>query len=297
MAQGELAIQVEAVDESLEDEDLIEMVDAGLLPWAVVDSDKPQMWQEVFTRITVREDLILREGGRLAWAIRPDSPQLKAFLNTFVKDNREGTLFGNIIRNRYIRDFDWAENAAGAEELSRYRALSSLFRKYGTDYGMDPTLLAAQGFQESRLDQSVRSHVGAIGVMQLLPSTAEDKNVDIPNIDELEPNIEAGAKYMAFLKARYFSGPELDELNGSLLALASYNAGPGRIRRLRRVAEERGYDPNLWFDNVEVIVAEQVGRETVQYVGNIFKYYLTYRWINTADAERAAARRASGIDS
>ena len=294
--QGQAPIRIEAVDESLEDEDLIEMVDTGLLPWAVVDDYKPQMWREVFTRITVRDDLVLREGARLAWAIRPDSPQLKAFLNNFLKDNREGTLFGNIIRNRYIRDFDWTENAVGAEELSRYRKLSALFRKYGTDYGMDPTLLAAQGFQESRLDQSVRSHVGAVGVMQLLPSTAEDKNVAIPNIDELEPNIEAGAKYMAFLKERYFSGPELDELNGSLLALASYNAGPGRIRRLRREAGERGYDPNLWFDNVEVIVAEQVGRETVQYVSNIFKYYLTYRWINTADAERAAARRATGME-
>jgi membrane-bound lytic murein transglycosylase MltF len=293
---GKAPIRIEAVDESLEDEDLIEMVDAGLLPWAVVDSYKPQMWREVFTRVTVRDDLVLREGARLAWAIRSDSPKLKSFLNTFVKDNREGTLFGNIIRNRYVRDFDWAENAVGAEELSRYRALSSLFRKYGTDYGMDPTLLAAQGFQESRLDQNVRSHVGAIGVMQLLPSTAEDKNVAIPNIYELEPNIEAGAKYMAFLKERYFSGPELDEINGSLLALASYNAGPGRIRRLRREAEQRGYDPNRWFDNVEVIVAEQVGRETVQYVGNIFKYYLTYRWINTADAERAAARRATGME-
>ena len=294
--QGEAPIRIEAVDESLEDEDLIEMVDTGLLPWAVVDDYKPQMWREVFTRVTVRDDLVLREGARLAWAIRPDSPQLKAFLDTFLKENREGTLFGNIIRNRYIRDFNWTENAMGATELSRYHKLSALFRKYGTEYGMDPTLLAAQGFQESRLDQSVRSPVGAIGVMQLLPSTAKDKNVAIPNIDELEPNIEAGAKYMAFLKERYFSGPELDELNGSLLALASYNAGPGRIRRLRREAAERGYDHNLWFDNVEVIVAEQVGRETVQYVSNIFKYYLTYRWINTADAERAAARRATGME-
>ena len=294
--QGEAPIRIEAVDESLEDEDLIEMVDTGLLPWAVVDDYKPQMWREVFTRVTVRDDLVLREGARLAWAIRPDSPQLKTFLDTFLKKNREGTLFGNIIRNRYIRDFNWTENAMGATELSRYHKLSALFRKYGTDYGMDPTLLAAQGFQESRLDQSVRSPAGAIGVMQLLPSTAKDKNVAIPNIDELEPNIEAGAKYMAFLKERYFSGPELDELNGSLLALASYNAGPGRIRRLRREAAERGYDHNLWFDNVEVIVAEQVGRETVQYVSNIFKYYLTYRWINTADAERAAARRATGME-
>ena len=294
--QGQAPIRIEAVDESLEDEDLIEMVDTGLLPWAVVDDYKPQMWREVFTRVTVRDDLVLREGARLAWAIRPDSPQLKAFLDTFLKENREGTLFGNIIRNRYIRDFNWTENAMGATELSRYHKLSALFRKYGTDYGMDPTLLAAQGFQESRLDQSVRSPVGAIGVMQLLPSTAKDNNVAIPNIDELEPNIEAGAKYMAFLKERYFSGPELDELNGSLLALASYNAGPGRIRRLRREAAERGYDHNLWFDNVEVIVAEQVGRETVQYVSNIFKYYLTYRWINTADAERAAARRATRME-
>lgn len=294
--QGQAPIRIEAVDESLEDEDLIEMVDTGLLPWAVVDDYKPQMWREVFTRVTVRDDLVLREGARLAWAIRPDSPQLKTFLDTFLRENREGTLFGNIIRNRYIRDFNWTENAMGATELSRYHKLSALFRKYGTDYGMDPTLLAAQGFQESRLDQSVRSPAGAIGVMQLLPSTAKDKNVAIPNIDELEPNIEAGAKYMAFLKERYFSGPELDELNGSLLALASYNAGPGRIRRLRREAAERGYDHNLWFDNVEVIVAEQVGRETVQYVSNIFKYYLTYRWINTADAERAAARRATGME-
>ena len=294
--QGQAPIRIEAVDESLEDEDLIEMVDTGLLPWAVVDDYKPQMWREVFSRVTVRDDLVLREGARLAWAIRPDSPQLKTFLDTFLKENREGTLFGNIIRNRYIRDFNWTENAMGATELSRYHKLSALFRKYGTDYGMDPTLLAAQGFQESRLDQSVRSPAGAIGVMQLLPSTAKDKNVAIPNIDELEPNIEAGAKYMAFLKERYFSGPELDELNGSLLALASYNAGPGRIRRLRREAAERGYDHNLWFDNVEVIVAEQVGRETVQYVSNIFKYYLTYRWINTADAERAAARRATGME-
>ena len=294
--QGQAPIRIEAVDESLEDEDLIEMVDTGLLPWAVVDDYKPQMWREVFTRVTVRDDLVLREGARLAWAIRPDSPQLKTFLDTFLRENREGTLFGNIIRNRYIRDFNWTENAMGATELSRYHKLSALFKKYGTDYGMDPTLLAAQGFQESRLDQSVRSPVGAIGVMQLLPSTAKDKNVAIPNIDELEPNIEAGAKYMAFLKERYFSGPELDDLNGSLLALASYNAGPGRIRRLRREAAERGYDHNLWFDNVEVIVAEQVGRETVQYVSNIFKYYLTYRWINTADAERAAARRATGME-
>ena len=175
------------------------MVNAGLLPWAVVDSYKPQMWREVFDRVTVREDLVLREGARLGWALRPNSPKLKNFLNTFLQDNREGTLFGNIIRNRYIRDFDWAENAAGAEELTRYRALSALFRKYGTDYGMDPTLLAAQGFQESRLDQSVRSHVGAVGRNAIATQHCRrQERWDPQTLMSWSPILRAGAKYMAF---------------------------------------------------------------------------------------------------
>ena len=165
----------------------------------------------------------------LAWAVRQDNTQLQQFLNDFLKDNREGTLFGNILKNRYVRDFDWAANANDEAELQRYRDLESLFRRHGVSYGIDPALLAAQGFQESRLNQSVRSRAGAIGVMQLLPSTAADKNVGIPDITKVDPNIEAGAKYLAFLKNRYFSDAHIDPLsdahidplNGALLALAA----------------------------------------------------------------------------
>ena len=286
---------IEPISELLEDEDLIEMVNAGLLPWAVVDSYKPAMWQDVFTNVTVRDDLVLREGGRLAWAVRKNNPQLKKFLNEFLRDNKEGTLFGNILRNRYVRDFDWASNATASNELEKYRSLERYFHEHGETYGIEPALLAAQGFQESRLDQTVRSRAGAIGIMQLLPSTAKDKNVDIPNIDEIEPNIEAGAKYMAFLKDRYFSGPELDSFNGAFFALAAYNAGPAKIRRLRKVASERGYDPNRWFDHVEVIAAEQIGRETVQYVSNIFKYYLSYKLVDQQSEQRDKARSEVGV--
>ena len=287
---------IEPISELLEDEDLIEMVNAGLLPWAVVDSYKPTMWQDVFTKVTIRDDLVLREGGRLAWAVRKNNPELKKFLNEFLRDNKEGTLFGNILRNRYVRDFDWASNATASNELQKYRSLERYFREHGETYGIEPALLAAQGFQESRLDQNVRSQAGAIGIMQLLPSTAKDKNVDIPNIHEIEPNIEAGAKYMAFLKERYFSGPELDSFNGALLALAAYNAGPAKIRRLRKVASERGYDPNRWFDHVEVIAAEQIGRETVQYVSNIFKYYLSYKLVDQQSERRERARLEAGVE-
>ncbi len=294
-ARNQPAIAIEPMSELLEDEDLIEMVNAGLLPWAIVDSYKPIMWKDVFTQLTVRNDLVFREGAQLAWAVRRNNPHLKNFLNDFLTENKEGTLFGNIVRNRYIRDFDWASNATDSDELKKYRALERYFREHGETYEIEPALLAAQGFQESRLDQSVRSRAGAIGVMQLLPSTAQDKNVDIPNIEEVEPNIEAGAKYMAFLKDRYFSEPGLDVLNGSLLALAAYNAGPAKVRRLRKEAGERGYDPNRWFDHVEVIAAEQIGRETVQYVSNIFKYYLSYKLIDQQSKRRDEARKKAGV--
>ena len=293
-AKGKAPITIEPMSELLEDEDLIEMVNAGLLPWTIVDSYKPVQWHGVFTQLKVRNDLVFREGARLGWAVRKENKQLKQFLDNFLKDNKEGTLFGNILKNRYVRDFDWAGNAYAETELQRYRDLEALFRRHGVSYGIDPALLAAQGFQESRLDQSVRSRAGAIGVMQLLPSTAADKNVGIPDIHEVDPNIEAGAKYLAFLKRRYFNHDDIDTLNGSLLALAAYNAGPAKVRRLQEAARNRGYDPNRWFDNVEVIAAEQIGRETVQYVSNIFKYYLTYQMINRESARRDAARRAAG---
>ena len=173
--------------------------------------------------------------------------------------------------------------------------MQQYFSRFGDAYDVDPALLAAQGFQESRLDQSVRSHAGAIGIMQLLKSTALDKNVSIPNIEEVEPNIEAGAKYLNFLRSRYFENEGIDKLNSSLLALAAYNAGPAKVRRLQRMAEERGYNPNVWFDHVEVIAAEVIGRETVQYVANIYKYYLTYQMINRQSALREAAREAAGV--
>ena len=295
VAEGKEPINIEPISELLEDEDLIEMVNTGLLPWAVVDDYKPLMWKGVFDKITIWDDLVLRKGGRQAWAIRENSPQLKKFLNTFLAENKEGTLFGNILKNRYVRDFDWTSNALGMEELARYRKMKQIFVSQGQNYGIDPALLAAQGYQESRLDQSARSHAGAIGVMQLLKSTAKDKNVGIPNIEELEPNIEAGAKYLSFVKNRYFSDEGVDSLNGALFSLASYNAGPARVRKLRAKAKARGYDHTVWFDNVEVIAAEDIGRETVQYVSNIYKYYLTYQMINRQAVLKDAAKASLGV--
>ena len=294
-AEGLDPIRVKVLPGSLEDDDLIEMVNAGLLPWAVVDDYKPLLWKDVFEDVEVRDDLVFREGGQIAWAMRKDSPQLKASIDAFLRENREGTLIGNILRNRYIRDFDWAANALKDEDYERFNNLEDIFRRYGETYGIEYLLAAAQGYQESKLDQNVRSGAGAVGVMQLLPATARDKNVGIPDIHEVESNIHAGIKYLDFLRDRYFSDPAITPINQALLALAAYNAGPSRMIGMRDRAAAKGYDPNVWFDNVELIAAEEIGRETVQYVSNIFRYYLTYRMVAEQELKHAAARRAVGI--
>ncbi|MHA7815970.1 MAG: MltF family protein [Pseudohaliea sp.] len=293
--EGMAPVTIEPMPESLEDDDLIEMVNAGLLPWAIVDEYKLQLWDGVFTDLTPRPDITFREAGRLAWAMRKDSPQLRESVNAFLRENREGTLIGNVLRNRYIRDFDWAANALDRADYARFEALEDLFRRYGERYGIEYLMAAAQGYQESRLDQSVRSHAGAVGIMQLLPSTAADPNVGIPDISTEENNIHAGIKYMDFIRSRYFDDPAISDLDQLLLSLAAYNAGPARVGSLRRAAEAVGYDPNVWFDNVEVLAAREIGRETVQYVTNIYRYYLTYRMVASNALLRHAAREDAGL--
>lgn len=293
---GRKPIRIETIAETLEDDDLIEMVNAGLLPWAIVDDYKLQMWKDVFSDVRARPDIVFREEGEIAWAFRKNSPLLAAAVNEFLKDNKEGTLVGNTLINRYVVDFDWSKNALSRADYDRFEKLLETFRKYGEDYEIDYLLAAAQGYQESRLDQSARSAAGAVGIMQILPSTAADPNVSVNDIHLAENNINAGMKYLDFLRSRYFSDPEINHFNQTLMALAAYNAGPARMINLRAKAEKKGYDPNVWFDNVELVAASDVGREPVQYVANIYKYYIAYSNAIRNLAARDAARQEVGIE-
>jgi len=258
--------EVVPAEEFLQDEDLLEMVNAGLLPAIIVDSHKARFWAQIFTKIEVHDDLAVRTGGEIAWAFRKDSPQLAEVINAYVRQHKKGTLLGNIVLKRYLENTNWARNALGGEDRNRFERTVDIFRKYGDRYGFDPLMLAALAYQESRLDQSVRSKAGAIGVMQLLPSTAADPNVGIPDITDLENNVHAGTKYLRFIRDRYFSDPAIDPLNQTLFTFAAYNAGPARIRGLREEAAQSGLDAN-----------KRIGRETVQYVSNIGKYWVAYR--------------------
>jgi membrane-bound lytic murein transglycosylase MltF len=276
-AQGKPPVKIVAVDEHLEDEDLLEMVNAGLIPAIVIDSHKAEFWRQIFADIVVHNDVVLRDNAEVAWAIRKQSPVLLGMVNGFLRKNREGTLLGNILLQRYLKETRYVDKSLSTPEMQKFNATAHLFKEYADRYDFDWLLVMSQAYQESRLDQSARSNAGAVGIMQIKPSTAADKNVAIADISELENNIHAGIKYLRFIRNRYFEAEPMDELNKTLFSFAAYNAGPARIARLRKQTASAGLDPNIWFDNVELITARHVGREPVQYVSNIYKYWIAYR--------------------
>ncbi len=278
-------VQLVAIPEVLSDDDVLEMVNAGMLGTTVVDLYEARIWSKIFTDLEVHEATPISEGGELAWMIRKHSPGLAAVLEEFMAGHRHGTRFGNTVERKYVGSPAFVKRATSEQEIAKLQHLRDLFRKYGEQYSLDWVLLAAQGYQESRLDQSARSRRGAVGVMQLMPSTA--RSVGFDDITRIDSNIHAAAKYSRELEDRYFSDAAIDELNRGLFAVAAYNAGPSRIQRLRRQTGERGLDPNVWFDNVEVLAAERIGAETVDYVANTFKYYVGFKLgLKKAEASR-----------
>lgn len=268
---------IKPAPDDLEDEDMMEMTNSGLLPFVVVDDFKAGIWAQIFTRLKLRPDLAVSAGGSIAWAIRKDSPKLRAELDGFVQENGAGTVFGNSLKRRYFTDSKILKSAYSKDDIARFEELVQIFQRYGAQYEFDYLMIAAQGYQESQLDQSRRSPRGAVGVMQILPKTAASKEIGITGIDKsADANINAGIRYMRHLADRYVNDPALNAKNRVLFTFAAYNAGPGNLRKFRRVASEAGLDSNKWFGNVENGAARTVGRETVQYVGNIYKYYVAY---------------------
>ena len=292
-SQGKAPAQMREADPVLEPGDVMEMVNAGVYPIALTQDMMAEFWAQVFDGVKVCKEVVVAEDVQLGWAIQKNSPQLKAYLDDFLKTNGIGTAFGNTLMRRYLKGTKYVRNASEASELQKFRTAEPLFRKYADQYSLDYLLLAAQGYQESRLDQNARSQVGAVGIMQVMPTTAASSPVNVKNIDNLENNINAGVKLIHFLIKDYFNEPEIDTVNRMLFAAGAYNAGPSKITRCREMAKEMGYNPDKWFGNVEVAVAKVVGRETTQYVANIYKYYIMYRMATAAESRRDAAKKAT----
>jgi len=287
--RGKAPVVLKAAPDNLEDEDLLEMLNAGLVKAVVVHSHIAEIWKQVFPNIVPHKDVAVAKDLDIAVAMRKNSPKLKAELDEFIKTHGRGTAFGNILFAKYMKSAKYLKGATNDADMKRFNAIVALFRKYSEKYSLDFLLMAAQGYQESRLDQSVKSQVGAVGVMQVMPATG--KELKVGDITQLEPNIHAGVKYMRFMIDQYYAKEPMDDLNKGLFTFASYNAGPGRVRQLRREAEKQGLNPNVWFNNVERVASARIGRETVTYVSNIYKYYVAYKLVVDEMEERAKAKQ------
>lgn len=281
---------VEAAAE-LSSEDLLEMVHAGIVDYTVVDRHIGELWSTVLAGIHVHHELAVAEGGAIAWAIRPGAPELKAEIDAFMATVKRGTLIGNVLFNRYYADQQFITNPLTGERLDDLVRYRELFQRHAAAHDLDWQLVAAVAFQESRLDPAAKSARGAVGLMQVLPDTAAYVGVDDPT--SVEANVEAGVRYLAYLRDRVFGGEELDEQARRHFMLAAYNAGPGRVRELRAITrDEMGLDPDRWLFNVERAALSRVGNEPVRYVTDVNKYWLAYRLGEALLAEREAQRQA-----
>lgn len=279
--EGRAPVLVQYLEETLQDYELIEMVKQGYVKATVLDSHKAFFWNKTFDDLNIHNELPLREGGQIAWAMRKDSPKLTEQVDAYIKTAKGGTLLGNVIYNKYLENTSWFAKALDPNNIQQLEKLITLFKKYADQYDFDFLMIAAQAFQESKLNQNKVSPKGAVGIMQVLPSTARDQNVNIKNINNIENNVHAGVKYMRFIRDRYFSDDAISDDDKVYLTLAAYNAGPGNISRMRRLAEKHGYDPNKWFGNVELMARRNISSEPVTYVANINRYFVIYKQLES----------------
>ncbi len=286
---GKSALSVKAADPNMVEDDLVEMVNAGLIPATVAMQHRASVWEQVLKNVKLHPELVVASEGELGWVVRKNNPELENLLNEFIAAHGEGTLFGNVLLRRYLQNTKWVRNSTSAKNMKKFSEYVEYFKKYSAQYSFDYLMIMAQGYQESMLDQSKRSPVGAVGIMQVIPKYAAAKPINIPDVSKADKNILAGVRMLNNIVTRYFDDPAIDDVNRTLFTFASYNAGPNRIERLRKQAADEGLNPNKWFGNVELEVAKDIGEETVTYVDNIYKYYVAYKLA----AEQEQIRKAS----
>jgi membrane-bound lytic murein transglycosylase MltF len=288
---GKPPIDVKEADKNLSDDDLIQMVHAGLLPATVTTTGRAALWSKIFDNLKTYPSAPVASNISMGFVMRKDNPQLKQLVDEYVSTHAAGTSFGNTLIRRYLQNTKWVTNATSQKDMEKFVQTVDTFKKYAAEYNFDYLMLAAQGYQESKLNQSQRSPVGAVGIMQVQPKFAAASPINIPNVAQADPNIHAGAKMLRNIADTYFNDPKIDPTNRTLMVFASYNAGPNRIARLRKEAADMGLNPNVWFGNVELVAAKDIGQETVTYVSNIYKYYVTYKLALEQHAIREKAKQ------
>jgi membrane-bound lytic murein transglycosylase MltF len=250
---GRPPARVVAVDDLFEDDDLLQLVDAGILPTTVVKDYAAEAMAKVFDRVVVRADLVIATGVSTVIAIRKDAPLLHQIIDDFVDGHKAGSTFGDALLAKHVGDVVRLASPAAAPALQRFRRLSPQLQKDGSEFAVDWQLIAAQQFEESGLGAS-------------------------------DAQVRASAQALRAAIDKDYRDAAINPLNQVLFALAAHQAGDAAVAGWRRAAASAGLDPNVWFYNVEIISAHQAGRKTVDYVSNIYKYYTAYKAMTIAPA-------------
>ncbi|MBL0599549.1 lytic transglycosylase F [Aeromonas jandaei] len=287
-------VYIETVPEYLQDGDLLEMVAAGIIPLTVTDSYKGRIWLGgMISGLKAHKLIPLRSKGISAWALRKNSPDLLKAVNRYLAGASRNSLYSDMTLRRLLARSDQMSNILAPDPMGRLATIRQVLEKYAKQYELDWLMLAALAYKESGLNPAIRSEKGAVGIMQLLPSTGREVNITGARLTTLDGNVEAACRYLRLILDTYFNDPNLDLLNRHLFALAAYNAGPNRVQALRDKAGKLGLDPNVWFGNVDQLVANEVGQGPINYVGTIYKYYVGYRFSLPQIEGKAAAIEAA----
>jgi membrane-bound lytic murein transglycosylase MltF len=276
LASGKKEVKVIEAPAQFTAEDLLEMANAGIYANVVVDSHTARIWAKVLPNIAVHEEISVASDGRIAWAVRKESRDLVESVNAFfgsVNNAMQATV--HKIMPQYYGNTKYVIQANGTEYTDRLRRYAAYFQEYCRDYHFQWLMAAALAFQESRFNELLVGRTGAVGLMQVLPTTGSQ--LGFHDLRSPMKNIHAGILYLDFLRKKYFSDPTIPENQKIYFILAAYNAGPNRVNRLRTLASKAGLDPNSWFRNVEYMAMNAIGRETPNYVSNIEMYFTAYK--------------------
>jgi membrane-bound lytic murein transglycosylase MltF len=276
VAAGKAAIRIVELPPPATREAVLRMVDDGDADYAVATDLLARLWSGVLPGLRLQPELTLASDEAIAWAVRPGNPQLLAALDAFLSQKgREATLAAAVQFQRYYQSLPRLRGALQKDSLARIGEHAPHFREAGERFGFDWLLLGAQAFQESGLDPAARNPTGAVGLMQVMPSTGAQ--MGYPDVEKPRANVLAGSAYLRHLRDEWFADPAIPPEDRIYFALAAYNAGPGAIGEMRRRAKRAGLDPNRWFGNVEIVVQQHIGDETPGYISNIHRYYLVYK--------------------
>ncbi|MGW8465510.1 transglycosylase SLT domain-containing protein [Pseudomonas sp. CLCA07] len=266
-------ITIEWVDPSLAVEDVLEMVQGGIFHLTIVEQPIAERWGKILPKLRFDKQVQISEPGEEFWFVRRDASMLRAsidrFLTTYKKPSDQDVAFLRIYRRLYQ-----VHNPLAKADRQRLEKLRPVLQKHADAQGMDWLNLAALAFKESGLQPNARNSGGPTGLMQITPSAAQ--RVGVNNIQDLDANVQAGAKYLAMIRRKFFASPKLNERERMAFVLAAYNIGPERVQGMRAEARRRGLNPNQWFFQVERIAMEQVGMGPVSYVNSVNKYYLAF---------------------